>query len=120
MPPWSKATVFTACRASSSRKPSKRPKAEGNRHFSHFGPQANHFDKLAELFETYGKTGSGKKRYYIHSDAEAAHHNKRLNTKLNVGEFTPWEDVPAGSDLLFYEGLHGLAKTDDVDVSGAC
>jgi phosphoribulokinase len=25
--------------------------------------------------------------------------------------------VPPGSDVLFYEGLHGLVKTDDVDVS---
>ncbi|MGB9129229.1 MAG: phosphoribulokinase, partial [Thiobacillus sp.] len=95
----------------------KKAEAEGNMSFSHFGPAANRFDKLAELFETYGKTGSGKKRYYIHSDEEAAEHNKRLNTSLNPGEFTPWEDVPGGSDVLFYEGLHGLVKTDDIDVS---
>jgi hypothetical protein len=25
--------------------------------------------------------------------------------------------VPGGSDVLFYEGLHGLVKTDDIDVS---
>jgi phosphoribulokinase len=95
----------------------KKAEAEGDLHFSHFGPEANHFDKLADLFKTYGETGGGRKRYYIHSDEEAAHHNKRLNTSLNVGEFTPWEDVPTGSDLLFYEGLHGLAKTDAVDLS---
>ena len=29
-------------------------------HLSHFGPQANRFDKLSELFETYGKTGGGE------------------------------------------------------------
>ncbi|OYW25596.1 MAG: phosphoribulokinase, partial [Hydrogenophilales bacterium 12-63-5] len=68
----------------------KKAEAEGNMSFSHFGPEANHFAKLAELFETYGKTGGGKKRYYIHSDEEAAEHNKRLNTSLNPGEFTPW------------------------------
>ena len=95
----------------------KKAEAEGNQSFSHFGPQANHFDKLAELFNTYGANGGGKKRYYIHSDEEAAEHNKRLHTSLNPGEFTPWEDVVQGSDLLFYEGLHGLVKTDDVDVS---
>ncbi|MGK2951698.1 MAG: phosphoribulokinase, partial [Thiobacillus sp.] len=95
----------------------KKAEAEGNMSFSHFCPAANRFDKLAELFETYGKTGSGKKRYYIHSDEEAAEHNKRLSTSLNPGEFTPWEDVPGGSDVLFYEGLHGLVKTDDIDVS---
>ena len=95
----------------------KKAEDAGNHYYSHFGPAANHFDKLAELFQTYGKTGSGKKRYYLHSDKEAAEHNKRLNTQLGQGEFTPWEDVPPGSDLLFYEGLHGLAKSDAVDVS---
>ena len=34
--------------------------------FSHFGPEANLFDKLEELFRTYGKTGGGEKRYYLH------------------------------------------------------
>ncbi|MCL7751952.1 phosphoribulokinase [Guyparkeria hydrothermalis] len=90
---------------------------KGNNFFSHFGPEANHFDKLGELFKSYGESGSGKKRYYLHSDEEAAEHNARLNTNLGPGEFTPWEDIPAGSDLLFYEGLHGLVKTDDVDVA---
>ncbi len=90
---------------------------KGNNFFSHFGPDANHFDKLGELFKSYGESGSGKKRYYLHSDEEAAEHNARLNTNLGPGEFTPWEDIPTGSDLLFYEGLHGLVKTDDVDVA---
>ncbi len=95
----------------------KKAEAEGNKHFSHFGPEANHFDKLAELFKSYGKTGTGKKRYYLHSDEEAAEHNARLGTTLKAGEFTPWEDIPEGSDLLFYEGLHGLVQTDSVDVA---
>jgi len=90
---------------------------KGNNFFSHFGPDANHFDKLGELFKSYGESGTGKKRYYLHSDEEAAEHNARLNTNLGPGEFTPWEDIPSGSDLLFYEGLHGLVKTDDVDVA---
>ncbi len=98
----------------------ERMKAEtekGNHHFSHFGPEANHFDKIEETFKVYGETGSGKKRYYIHSDEEAAQHNKRLNTSLKPGEFTPWEDIQAGTDVLFYEGLHGLVKTDGIDAS---
>ena len=73
---------------------------------SHFGPEANHFDKIAELFKEYGETGGGKKRYYLHSEEEAAEHNERLGVDKKPGEFTPWEDVPAGTDLLFYEGLH--------------
>ncbi|MDD3610010.1 MAG: phosphoribulokinase [Halothiobacillaceae bacterium] len=89
----------------------------GNDHFSHFGADANLFDKLEDLFRTYGKNGGGKKRYYLHSDEEAAEHNARLSTSLKPGEFTPWEDIPDSTDLLFYEGLHGLVKTDSVNVA---
>lgn len=92
--------------------------SHGNHHFSHFGPEANYFDKIEELFKTYGKTGAGKKRYYIHNAAEAAEQNERLGTDLGAGEFTPWEDLPEQSDVLFYEGLHGMVKTDDVDIAG--
>jgi len=84
---------------------------------SHFGPEANRFDKLEELFKTYGETGSGQKRYYLHSQEEADEHNARLGTDKNPGEFTPWEDIPAGTDLLFYEGLHGMVVTDENDVA---
>ncbi len=84
---------------------------------SHFGPRANLFDKLAEVFKTYGETGTGERRYYLHSEEEAAEHNARLGTDKKPGEFTPWEPIPEGTDLMFYEGLHGLVKTDDVDVS---
>ena len=89
----------------------------GTRAPSHFGPEANHFDKIEEMFKAYGETGTCKRRYYIHSDEEARDHNARLGTSLNPGEFTPWEDIPQGSDLLFYEGLHGLVKTDSVDAA---
>jgi phosphoribulokinase len=95
----------------------KKAEAEGNSHLSHFGPEANHFDKIEALFKSYGETGTGKKRYYLHNDDEAAVHNQRLGTSLKGGEFTPWEDIPAGTDLLFYEGLHGLVKHADVDAS---
>lgn len=95
----------------------KAEEAKGCKIFSHFGPEANHFDKIEETFKVYGETGGGKKRYYIHSDEEAAEHNKRLNTSLKPGEFTPWEDIQAGTDVLFYEGLHGLVRNDKVDAS---
>ena len=90
---------------------------EGNNHFSHFGPEANDFAALANLFKTYGKTGTGKKRYYIHSDEEADQLNARLGTKLKPGQFTPWEDLPKGTDMLFYEGLHGMVVTEKVDMA---
>jgi len=91
--------------------------AAEHRSLSHFGPEANVFDQLEGLFRTYGETGGGKKRYYIHSDEEAVHLNAHFGTNLKAGEFTPWEEVPSGTDLLFYEGLHGLVVTDKVDMA---
>jgi len=87
----------------------------GNQNFSHFGPEANLFDKLEETFKSYSEKGTGQKRYYLHSEPEAAEHNARLGINKEPGEFTPWEDIEAGSDLLFYEGLHGLVKTEADD-----
>ncbi|WP_295450650.1 phosphoribulokinase [uncultured Thiodictyon sp.] len=87
------------------------------RNLSHFGPDANRFDALAELFHSYGESGTGKKRYYIHSDDEAMQQNARLGSQLKAGQFTPWEDLPEGTDLLFYEGLHGLVVSDDHNVA---
>jgi phosphoribulokinase len=91
--------------------------ADENRNLSHFGEDANRFDLLEELFRTYGETGTGKKRYYIHSEEEAAEHNARLGTDLNPGQFTPQEDIPEKTDLLFYEGLHGLVVTEAHNVA---
>src|SRR3989337_1621513 len=56
----------------------KKAEAAGNRHFSHFGEEANLFDEIARCFRTYGQNGGGQKRYYLHSDEEAAEHNKSL------------------------------------------
>ncbi len=85
----------------------------GNNTFSHFGPEANHFDKIEGMFKAYGETGMCKRRYYVHSEAEAEQHNKHFKLKdLKPGVFTPWEDIEANSDLLFYEGLHGLAQDE--------
>jgi len=83
----------------------------GNPHFSHFGPASNLFEELETLFRGYGETGTGKVRRYLHDEAEAASHGQA------PGTFTPWEDVPPGTDLLFYEGLHGGVVTDRVDVA---
>ncbi len=83
----------------------------GNNHFSHFGPESNLFEELESLFRDYGKTGTGKARKYLHDHDEAA------PFKQEPGTFTPWADLPSGSDLLFYEGLHGGVKTPKVDIA---
>lgn len=97
----------------------KKADAKGNFNFSHFGPEANDFAAIENIFKAYGETGSGKKRYYLHNDEEAAEQNERLGCNKSSGEFTPWEDIPTGSDLLFYEGLHGLVsdKKQGIDTS---
>ena len=85
--------------------------AAGDAHFSHFGPEANLLSELEGLFREYGETGRGRRRYYIHDDHEA----QRLGSP--PGTFTAWQDLPEGSDLLFYEGLHGAVRTDTIDVA---
>lgn len=81
------------------------------RNLSHFGPEGNVFDKIAELFKTYGETGKGKRRYYLHSYEEAKPYDQE------PGTFTPWEDISEDNDLLFYEGLHGGVVHEDVNVA---
>jgi phosphoribulokinase len=80
---------------------------DGNPHFSHFGPDANLFVELEAMFRAYGSTGRGRKRYYLHGELEAFAHSARLGLDLDSGEFTPWEEIPPDTDVLFYEGLHG-------------
>lgn len=84
----------------------------GDHTFSHFGPEANLFDQLEDLFRSYGETGTGKIRRYLHDEGEAAPYGQE------PGTFTPWESLPDGTDLLFYEGLHGAVVTDSVDIAG--
>ena len=86
--------------------------ADGDNNFSHFGQKANLFDKLEELFKSYGATGGGQKRLYLHSDEEAAAYEG-----LTPGQFTPWEDIQSGTDIMFYEGLHGGVATETADVA---
>jgi phosphoribulokinase len=89
----------------------RQSQASGNNNFCHFSPEANLLAELAELFRSYGETGTGTVRKYLHNDDEAAPYGQP------AGTFTPWEPVPEGTDLLFYEGLHGAVVTPDVDVA---
>ena len=81
------------------------------RTLSHFGPEANLFAELESLFKGYGDTGRGRVRRYLHDEDEAA------RSLQQAGTFTPWQDLPASTDLLFYEGLHGGVVADEVDVA---
>jgi phosphoribulokinase len=79
--------------------------------FSHFGPDANLFAELEDLFHRYGEIGTGRVRKYLHDEQEAAPYGQESGT------FTAWEEIEAGTDLLFYEGLHGCVRTETVDIA---
>jgi phosphoribulokinase len=83
---------------------------KGNKHFSHFSPDSNLFEKLEALFAEFAATGAGKARRYIHDEAEARLYDGK------PGTFTAWEPLPS-ADLLFYEGLHGAVVTEGVDIA---
>src|SRR5688572_7316703 len=83
----------------------------GNNNFSHFGEQANLLSEPEEVLRTYGESGRGRARHYIHADREAE------RAGAGSGHFTDWADLQRGTDLLFYEGLHGAVVTPTVDVA---
>jgi phosphoribulokinase len=84
------------------------------RNFSHFGFEANILKDLESMFKTYGKKGSCKRRYYLHSEEEAAPFGQK------PGEFTPWQEAGKDSDLMLYEGLHGAVNNEkhDINIAG--
>jgi phosphoribulokinase len=83
----------------------------GNHHFSHFGPESNLFQELEAVFKEYSETGGGRTRHYVHDEEEAELYG------APPGTFTPWQDFPADSDLLLYEGLHGAVVTEQANVA---
>jgi len=86
-------------------------KKRGNNHFSHFGLEANLLEDLEEVFRSYGEDGTGRTRHYIHDEHQAEEHG------VPLGTFTPWEDLPRNTDLLFYEGLHGASVTERANIA---
>ncbi|MEJ6002239.1 phosphoribulokinase [Paucibacter soli] len=85
--------------------------AAGNEHFSHFGPENNLFPELEQLFRSYGESGTGRRRRYLHDPLEAAPYAQP------PGTFTAWEDLAPDTDMLFYEGLHGAVVTEQIDIA---
>ncbi len=81
----------------------------GNHHFGHFGPEANLLEELAATFSEYARSGGGRTRHYVHDAREEALFG------APAGSFTEWQDLPPGTDLLLYEGLHGAVKHGAVD-----
>jgi phosphoribulokinase len=80
--------------------------------FSHFSESANLLEELESSFKSYADTGKCRSRTYVHDAEEAEQHG------VPPGHFTEWRDIGENSDLLFYEGLHGAVKTDDINIAG--
>ena len=78
--------------------------------FSHFGPETN----LLEELERCSRVRRDRHRadaHYVHDDEEAERYGAA------PGTFTAWEPFEDGTDLLFYEGLHGAVVTDEVNLA---
>ncbi|TCP42950.1 phosphoribulokinase [Rhodovulum marinum] len=84
--------------------------AEGDYTFSHFSYEANELAELENVFRQYGETGTGRTRTYVHDNDEAEKYG------VPPGEFTEWAPFEDGSDILFYEGLHGAVVNDEVNL----
>ncbi len=78
---------------------------------THFGPAGNLLAEMEKLFRTYGETGLGRRRHYVHTSKEGREHD------VKPGNFTPWTALPRDTDLLFYEGLHGGFVGEEADIA---
>lgn len=85
--------------------------ARGNHHFSHFGPAANLLEELEAVFKSYSETGLAKTRHYVHDQEEADLYG------APPGSFTSWKSLEEGSEVLFYEGLHGALVSENIDIA---
>ena len=85
--------------------------AAGDHTFSHFSFDANLLQDLERAFREYGETGACRTRHYVHDDEESARYG------VPPGTFTEWHPLDPGSDLLFYEGLHGSVVTEGIDIA---
>jgi phosphoribulokinase len=79
--------------------------------FSHFSIDANLLAEIQGAFASYGESGRCLSRTYAHTDEEGEAYG------VPAGCFTPWREIGEGSDLLFYEGLHGAVRMDGIDIA---
>ena len=88
----------------------EKQRESGGDTFSHFSYEANELGELERVFREYGETGKGRTRHYVHDAEESERHG------VPPGEFTAWAPFKEGTDLLFYEGLHGAVVNDEVNL----
>jgi len=73
---------------------------QSSHRLSVYGPELNDFYQLQSLFSEYAERGSGRIRHRLDVQ-EATQFGKK------AGEFSDYLPLADGSELLFYEGLHG-------------
>jgi phosphoribulokinase len=88
--------------------------AKNDNSFSHFGADANLFEEQEKLYRAYSESGSGKRRFYLHNWSDVEPFD---DLDLSPGQFSPWEDVPDGTDMMLYEGLHGCVSSRNVNLA---
>lgn len=66
-----------------------------------YGPDLNDFSRLEDCFRKYAEKGAGALRVKV------SEVNRHLYEGVEPGNFSEWQDMPAGTDCLFYEGMHG-------------
>lgn len=89
-----------------------REEPERKDELSHFAVEANLLDRLEAMFQEYGESGTGTFRHYIHAEDK-----QMIEAGYEIGTFTEWQPLPYGTDLLFYEGLHGGLVTAEHDIA---
>ncbi|MCK2184828.1 phosphoribulokinase [Halomonas getboli] len=89
-----------------------REEPERKDELSHFAVEANLLEELEGLFQEYGEHGTGTYRHYIHAEDKSM-----IEAGYQVGTFTEWQPLSSGTDLLFYEGLHGGLVTPELDIA---
>jgi len=80
--------------------------ADRGQFISHFGPEANEFEKLETLFKSYGVSGTGDIRHYLQTSTLASKYKKPK------GCFSDYEAISRDSDVLVYDGFHGGLVTE--------
>ena len=85
--------------------------AEAGKHLSHFSPEGNRLDLLEALLKEFSETGGGQYREYLHTERDAR------DAGGTLGGFTDWKQIPEGTDLLVYQGLHGAYRNAEVDIT---
>ena len=78
------------------------------RGISHFGPEANLFYEMDDLFQSYGNSGSGVSRLYLHNEERASIYGKK------PGTFTSWKEISPNTDLLFMKDYTGVSITKSI------